>query len=317
MSLRLVDAELRRFWSRRAVRWLLALCLLLALIVNGVQFARSSISTTYRPGDVFGELPDACRLGERDGVPVVDLRCAERAGLGLGVHGGGGAPVPGTVLFEDVDDRRVRVGRTFEGTVGGLGIALTMLGVLFGATFLTAEFGSAGLSTQLLFEPRRVRLYLAKVTALFVGCAVCAVIVVAWVGLGQVGASATRGTTSGVDSVWLVERLADTGRVAASSGLAGACAVAVGVLARRTVVAVGVFFGLVIATGFLSGVSWGEPIGRVSPMNTLFAMAVDDFAEAEAFIGLRTLAGAVALSVAWVVGLSVVGAWWFARREVR
>jgi hypothetical protein len=83
------------------------------------------------------------------------------------------------------------------------------------------------------------------------------------------------------------------------------------------VVAVGVFFGLVVATGFLSGVSWGKPLARVSPMNSLFAVGFGDLEDPDPFLGLRTLPGAVGVSLAWVLFLSLVGAWWFGRREIR
>jgi ABC-2 type transport system permease protein len=316
-GLRLVDTELRRFQARRAVRWLVALCLLVALIVNVVQLARSSASTSYDRGDVFGQLPAACRIGTRDGLPLADLRCLERAGVGFGIRVPAHPPDTTPVVVRSFHDKEVQVGRTFEETIRGLGIAFTLLGVLLGSTFLAAEFGSAGLSTQLLFEPRRVRLYLAKASGVFVGCALCAVVVIAWVGLLQFAVSAMRGSTSGLDAGWLAARLGDTGRVAATCGLAGICAIAVGSLARRTVVAVGIFFGLVIATGFLAGVSWGKPLGRMSPMNALFAMGFADFSDPEAFIGLRTLGGAVFLALVWVTALSIVGGWWFVRREVR
>lgn len=322
-DLRLVDTELRRFQARRAVRWLVALSLLIALIVNVVQLARSATSTSYRPGIAFDPLPASCLIGTRDGRPLADRRCLEQAGVGFGVGAEGfhsdKDPIPqATQMFvRSFQDRRVRVGRTFETTIRGLGIAFTLLGVLLGSTFLAAEFGSAGLSTQLLFEPRRLRLYLAKAAGVFVGCALCAAIVIAWVGLLQLAASAIRGSTSGLDAGWLAARLADTGRVAAVCGLAGVCAVAVGSLARRTVVAVGAFFGVVIATGFLGGVSWGKPVARVSPMNALFAVGFGDLGDPEAFLGLRTLGGAVFLALVWAAALSIVGGLWFVRREVR
>jgi hypothetical protein len=323
--LRLVDTELRRFGSRRAVRWLVALGLLIALVVNVVQLARSSVSASYTRGAVFGDVPATCNIGTREGLPLVELSCLGRAGSSFGigtvrefgVGAPGQAPTPTPVIFRSVHDRKVRVGRTFEETVRGLGIAFALLGVLLGSTFLAAEFGSAGISTQLLFEPRRWWLYASKAVALFVGCGLCAVLLTVWVGIGQFGASAARGSTAGVDVGWVVERLADAGRVSAACGLASLCALGIGALARRTVVAVGIFFGLVIATGFLANVTWGKRVARLSPMNGLFATAFGKFNDAEAFIGLRTLRGAVVLALAWAIGLSLVGGWWFARREIR
>ena len=314
----LVSTEVRRFRARRAMRWLLGLGLLIGLVVNVVQLVRSEAATADTRASVFGEVPEQCRIGSLEGLPVLERNCAEQAGVGVGFFEG---PVDESdtiaVFVRENDDRRVRVGRTLEDTIRGLGIALSLYGVLVGSTFLAAEFGASGLSTQLLFEPRRVTLYAAKAVAVFIGGAASAAIIVLWVLLLQLFASITRGSTAGVDPEWFLDRLADIGRAGAACGLAAVCALAIGSIARRTVVAVGVFFGLVVATGFLSNVSWGKPLARVSPMNALFAVGFGDLHDPDAFIGLRTLTGAVVVALVWALGLSVIGAAWFARREIR
>jgi hypothetical protein len=311
---RLLGTELRRFSRRRAVRWLVALCLLLALVINGVQLVRSKEGTAYARG-ALPAVPERCRTGEHNGLPVVDEDCLRRTGDVFEVSPGQRKPVE--VYFVQRADRRVRVGRTFEDTVTGLGVALSLLGILIGSTFLAAEFGAAGFGTQLLFEPRRWRLYAAKAAGVAVGCFVVAVIVVVWTGLGQLVASALRGSTDGVDGGWLVDRAGDTARAASACALAAVCALAIGALARRTVVAVGIFFGLVIATGFLINTSWGRPLGRNSPMNALFAVGSGDFTSPDSWGGLASLGGALLVAVAWAVGLSLLAAWWLSRSEVR
>jgi hypothetical protein len=310
-----VGTELRRFGRRRAVRWLIGLCLLVALVVNGVQLARSTAATSYHR-ELYPGLPDTCRAGERDGLPVVDQDCLNREGGFFGFDPNE-QPVPVPVLVLDRDDRRVRIGRTFEDTVGGMGIALGLLGILLGSTFLAAEFGAAGFGTQLLFEPRRWRLYAAKVAAVAIGCGLVAVLVVAWTGLGQYVASVSRGSTAGVDGGWLVDRAGDTLRVAGACALAAVCALAVGAVARRTVVAVGVFFGVVIATGFVINTSWGRALGRNSPMNGIFAVGNGDFANPDNWGGLASLGGALVVAGGWAAGLSLFAAWWLSRAEVR
>lgn len=311
--MRLLVTELRRFARRRAVRWLVAVALLLAVVINGVQLARSEEGTQYsRAGTSF--LAPECRRGEHNGLPVADQRCFERSLRG---------PTPSTgeqfvdFYFAAPADRRVRIGRTFEDTVAGMGVALSLLGILLGSTFLAAEFGAAGFGTQLLFEPRRWLLYAAKVGAVAIGCALVAVLLVAWTGLGQYVASALRGSTDGVDGAWLVDRAGNTLRVAGASALAGVCALAVGALARRTVVAVVIFFGLVIATGFLINTSWGRPFGRNSPMNGIFAMGNGDFSNIDTWAGLASLGGAVLVAGAWAAGLSLLAGWWLSRTEIR
>ena len=142
-------------------------------------------------------------------------------------------------------------------------------------------------------------------------------LLVAWTGLGQYVASALRGSTDGVDGAWLVDRAGNTLRAAAACALAGACALAVGALARRTVVAVVIFFGLVIATGFLINTSWGRPLGRNSPMNGIFAVGNGDFSNGDTWAGLASLGGALLVAVGWAVGLSLLAAWWLSRTEVR
>jgi hypothetical protein len=309
---RLVATELRRFSRRRAVRRLVGLGLLVALAVNVVQLVRSEETTRYQL-TVVGDVPEACRRGEHEGLPVVDLMCLDRQGGFLFDP----AEEPERVYYASASDRRVRVGRTFEDTVRGMGIALGLLGVLLGSTFLAAEFGASGFGTQLLFEPRRWLLYGAKVAAVAIGCAVVAVLLVAWTGLGQYVVSALRGSTDGVDGGWLVDRAGNALRAASACGLAGVCALAIGALARRTVVAVVVFFGVVIATGFLINTSWGRPLGRNSPMNGIFAVGSGDFSDIDAWAGLASLSGALLVAGGWAVGLSLLAGWWLSRTEIR
>jgi ABC-2 type transport system permease protein len=310
---RLVGTELRRFGRRRAVRWLVLLGLALALGINVTQLVRSEQTTTYIT-NFIPSVPDACRTGEHDGAPVVDSACLDREGA---FTFGPGAEEPQRVEIAQRADRRVRVGRTFEDTVRGMGVALGLLGVLLGSTFLAAEFGASGFGTQLLFEPRRWRLYGAKVAAVAIGCGLVAVLLVAWTGLGQYLASVLRGSTAGIDGGWLVDRAGNTLRAAGACGLAGACALAIGALARRTVVAVGIFFGLVIATGFLINTSWGRPLGRNSPMNGIFAVGSGDFSNPDTWGGLASLGGALVVAGGWAAGLSLVAAWWLSRAEIR
>ncbi len=69
-------------------------------------------------------------------------------------------------------------------------VALVVVGLLViaGATFAGAEWTSGSLTNQLLFEPRRSRVWLAKAGAVTIGCGVVALVALGgyWLGLGVV-----------------------------------------------------------------------------------------------------------------------------------
>jgi hypothetical protein len=210
-------------------------------------------------------------------------------------------------------DRRIDIARTFAGTVRGTGIALTLLVAFLSATFVAADFGTS-IATQLLFEPRRRRVYITKTIAVAAGCAMVAVIVLLWCGLLQYAGSSLRGISSGIDATWLRHRAGDIGRAVAASAMMAVIAFAIGVVTRRTAAAVGALFGLLIALQFLRHTL--RSVGRVLPVNAIWALAYG-IPERNAFLGLHTLAGATAIGLAWVVGVTIAGAAWFTRREIR
>ena len=137
---------------------------------------------------------------------------------------------------------------------GGTAIAVVVAGLmmLLGATFVGADWASGSMSNQLLFEPRRLRVYAAKagavlVTGLALGLAVAAV----W-WLGLVGVARARdlpiadGTTGEI--AWQVLRGA---LLAAGAGLAG---LATTIFFRSTVATLGILFAVVLAGSFLIAV---------------------------------------------------------------
>ncbi|HEY1740402.1 MAG TPA: hypothetical protein VGI86_16940 [Acidimicrobiia bacterium] len=221
MSLRLLRVELRRFFARRAIVVSLLTALLLALVVNIVQLARSA-----------------------------------RTVVSVG-------PVTGLV-----QDRRIDIARTFSGTVLGVGIALTLLVAFLSATFVAADFGTS-IATQLVFEPRRWRVYLTKTLAVAIGCAVVAFIVLVWCGALQYAGSSMRGITTGVNGAWLRNRAGDIGRAVAGSAMMAAIAFAIGAVTRKTAAAVGTLFGLLIALQFVRRNF--RTVGRLSPVNAVWA----------------------------------------------
>ncbi len=283
---RLVGTELRRFFARRTVRGLLAFALGLVAFINVVQFARAGTTPATAPQSVTFSNP-------------------------------GSEPVSPFVTSEP-QDRRPKVGGTFEGTIRGVNMALVVLAFVAGATLLAADYG-ASLGTQLIFEPRRVRLFAAKWLAAGIGAALLTLAVLTAAGAAQWVISAARGSTAGVDAAWLGHRAVDELRGAGACALAAMLALAVSAFTRRTVGTVAALFGALIAVRFLLAVSWGRTVVRLSPTNALWGVAYGRFESknVDFFGGLHTMAGAWFLTLVWAAATLVAGAWWFTRQEIR
>jgi hypothetical protein len=267
VSVRLLRVELRRFFARRAIIVSLLTMLLLALVVNVVQLARSKI-TVVSAGPVTGI----------------------------------------------VQDRRLDIARTFSGTVLGVGIALTLVVAFLSASFVAADFGTS-IATQLVFEPRRWRVYVTKTVAVAIGCAVVTLVVLVWCGLLQYLGSSLRGITTGVNGAWFRNRAGDIGRAVAGSAMMAAIAFAIGAVTRKTAAAVGTLFGLLIALQFVHHTF--RVLGRLSPVNAIWAFVDGLRTRTDAFVGLHTLLGALVIGLVWVAIVTVVGGAWFERREIR
>jgi ABC-2 type transport system permease protein len=316
----LLATELRRFAARRAIRLLLAGALVLVVVVNAVQLARAEQTTLAVHDARVDRVPAECVL-ERRPEPVLDASCAFRSGADVLFIAGppaGKTPVGVDVLLAEARDTRPHVGRTLEQTIRGIGMALVVLGLLLGATFLGGDYGTS-LSTQLLFEPRRRRVFTAKWWAVGAGTALVAAVVLVSNGAAQWVISALRGTTDGVDGAWVARRALDVLRVTGACALAAMLAMAITAFVRRTVATVVGLFGALIVGQFLGGTAWGRTILRLVPTTSLWGVAIGRFhtEDRRPFGGLHTVAGAWTLALVWGgVGL-VVGAWWFARQEVR
>lgn len=152
---------------------------------------------------------------------------------------------------------------------GGTGVAtvVLMLLVLMGATFAGADWSSGSMSNQLLFEPRRTRVWLAKVVA--VGLVAVAVSAVALTGWWLVVAAAAHGrgiqSAPGVggEIAWEIARCTFLGGLGAIGGYA------LTMLVRSTVLTLGTLFALSVASTALiltiPGIS--EPPRWIIPTN--------------------------------------------------
>jgi hypothetical protein len=211
---------------------------------------------------------------------------------------------------QDLDLRQVN----HQSGVGVI-VVLAGLAMLIGATFVGADWASGSMSNQLLFEPRRLRVYAAKAAAVLLTGLVVSFVVLTlwWVVLGQVASHRDLQTSAAAwsdirGSVWRGSLLA---------GLAGVGGYALTMLFRNTVATLGVLFGTVVATSILISSLPLQNAGRWLPSNNIGAWVLDglDYYTNNAQEHLSKWDGGLYLLVLLLVVLAL-SAWAFRRRDV-
>ena len=152
-------------------------------------------------------------------------------------------------------------------------VLLAGVGILVGATFVGADWASGSLSNQLLFEPRRLRLWLAKAVAVVVGVTAFAAVVLLgfWGALAAVSAARD---VSVADETWrVVAGTAGRGlTLVAATGLGG---FALTVALRHTVGTLGLLFGYaVVGEGLAASLPFAK-MSQWSISNNLLAVVHD------------------------------------------
>lgn len=138
----------------------------------------------------------------------------------------------------------------FEGT----SIPLIILGLAFGASFIGAEWGSGTMTTLLTWEPRRVRVMIAKAAGAFIGVGGFAILMQLILGLALWPVAILRGTTEGADAGWLLDAAEVVGRGALIAALFSSFGFALASLARNTTTALVIgFVYFAVAESILRG----------------------------------------------------------------
>lgn len=290
--MRQLDTELRRFFSRRIVWGAVLLATAIVLLAIVITTAKGHPASTGNPlartpATVFG--PN----GPTQGF----------------VYGGNG-PRP---------DTRIDVGRTLGSALQGSGVAFMLLAFVLGASFVGAEFNVGSLTTQLLYEPRRWRVHLAKAAAVAIGCAALVFALCLLIGVCMYIASELHGIVRGIDGAWLRVRVGDGFRIAGVAAVASAMTYAVTLVARRSSAAITLFF---LQFPFISGVSVHNRVfgwlSRIAPLRGLLAMLLAPYHhDVRAEEAVRTRGAGVVLAGIWLIALLVGCGLSFSRSEVR
>jgi hypothetical protein len=276
--MRLLGVELTRMRWRRAVTVLLAASVLLPALVwaglvwdtrpvsaEEVRQAKEIVADNQRrsQGDV-----DDCVAHPGDwGVPTdeTDLEPACRDALGVG-----------TEQYEwylprqplDVADQR-------EGAGLGVITILAALLMLVGTTFAGHDWNTGSLGNQLLFEPRRLRLWAAKAAAVAaVSLAVSLAVLAAWWGALWLVAGQRDLPASG--HTWALVR-GSALRGSAVVTLAAVAGYALTMLFRSTVATLGAMFAVAVVGQAAAVALFGEGVVRWLIPTNAAAVIFDGF----------------------------------------
>jgi hypothetical protein len=193
------------------------------------------------------------------------------------------------------------------------GVPLILIAWMFGASFAGAEWQKGTMTTALTWEPRRPRLFVAKIVATLTGVALVFVILQVLLGLALAPAGVFRGSTEGIDAAWLIGTAGAIGRGAAVAAVGAAIAFSVAMAGRNTGAALG--FGFVygaIAEEFLRAwkPNWAPWLFKDNAARFVTAREIG-FPPMD-----RTTAEAGILLVVYALMFALVAAALFKRRDV-
>src|SRR5438067_9888631 len=111
-----------------------------------------------------------------------------------------------------------------------LGVSWTafVVALIFGASFVGAEWQKETIATTLTWEPRRLRLISLKLAAVFIGCFVFALAAQALLAAALYPAAAAHGSMAGVDTAWVTKLFWLSVRIAAVAGGIGVLGASLG-----------------------------------------------------------------------------------------
>lgn len=158
-----------------------------------------------------------------------------------------------------------------DGLLAASTLVLVLL-LLAGTTFVGHDWNTGSMSNQLLFEPRRGRVWATKAAALVLvaGLLGTAVLAAYWSGLLGLAASRDLTVPDGVVRDGF-EQVLRTGALGAAGALGG---YALTMLFRSTVATVGVLFAFAVASGAVLGIL-GEGSARWTPPLNVVAIVQD------------------------------------------
>ena len=226
---RLMAVELRRFRSRRSVVVIAGAAILALILGASLTFALTNrniaAATDKARARATAEYEDCLR----------NTKGAD--GANFGESGKCEQPQLGTITA-DPRFKLVELPDVLSHVSG----FLILVGLVLGASFIGAEWHHRTMALTLTWEPRRVRVALAKIAAAAACVMVAALALQILLSLALLPAAIFRGTTQGVSSSWVAHTISVGIRSAAAAGIATSLGAALALLARNTAFAIGIWF---------------------------------------------------------------------------
>lgn len=269
--MRLVRVELTRFFSRRAVVLLLVATALIGAFLAGTTIWNTRPVTAQELATAQAQAKE--QATEQDtATEIATCRLDPEQYFGPGSVADDCAQLAPTV---EAFLGRSPLSLGDELTQAGLGlpVLVAVLMLLCGATFAGADWATGSMSNQVLFVPRRLRVWTAKGVAVTLGSLLAAAVVVVgfWLALYVVAEQRGRPTSAAV----LHDVALQAGRGVLLAALAGLGGYALAMLLRSTVATVGVLFVYVAGGEALLAVLPLHRSALWSPSNNLFAWLRD------------------------------------------
>ena len=183
--IRLIRSELLRVRSRRIFWWIIALAFVIVCVVGIVTFATHSVGGNSRSG--YGSTS----------FQFTSVR-----------------PLPSSSFEQS----------STGGVVFSVGMWMAMMTFVLGASLIGAEWKAGTVGALLVFEPRRVRVFFAKLLVYMAVAALLSIVFTSLQVAAEAPAAAWRGTFSGADAHWwreLVIAVLLNGLVAAGAAATG------------------------------------------------------------------------------------------------
>ncbi len=257
--MRLTRVEVRRLFARRVVGYLrLRVVAGLAVTLGFTAYDSREPSAADR-AQAEAQAADA-----RLHLPPIDEQIKEcevqerSAGVPAGEFGCQRIPEPRAEDF--LLDKTFRFRAEIEDRVTGFAIVLALFGFVVGASFIGAEWAAGTLSALLTWEPRWIRILLAKVLGLAIVLTIAGVFVLTADIAGHAGVAAWRGDTSGVTDGLLMSTGLTALRGVALAIAAALIGFAIAGTTRNTAAALGAGFAYFLGAELVVRNFWHDSV---------------------------------------------------------